>query len=781
MINRRTSVALLVWAAVVAACVWQIVHTRFVADLSAFLPANPDAQQRVLIEQLESGLPARTLLVAIEGGTAAARADASRGLAVALRKSGHFEQVQNGQTEGFEKVGSFLFDHRYQLSPAVDAQRFTVTGLRDGIGETLSLLGTPAGGALKGIIDRDPTGETARIAEALIPSTAPRSEEGVWAGRTNPRALILAISKAPGADLDAQMKAISAVRESFAALKANGLTLQVSGAPVFGVESRALIEKEVEWLAQAGTVLMTALLLLAFASLPALAAAFMPVATGVVVGIATVSLVFGNVHGMTLGFGTTLIGEAVDYAIYYLIQARAGGAALWLRTGWPTVRLGLLTSVCGFAALVFSGFPGLQQLGVFSLAGLLGAAAFTRFVMPGLMPQGARGQGLRQLMARVAAAAVAWLPRLRVPVLVLAAATVALLVFQRGPLWSAELSSLSPIRKEALDLDAGLRADLSAGDARALAVVSGADLEATLRQAEAAALKLDGLVDRGLIGGYDTAARWLPSRQLQAARLAALPSENALRAALQEAAAGGPLPAARLEPFLADVAQARQLPPVTLESLRAAGLSPLLDALLLQRKDGSWVALLPLQPAPGKGDALDAAAVRQALATVEGAQVLEVGTELKRLYARYLGEAQVQSALGALAVVLLIAVSLRSWRRVVAVCEPLALAVLLTMGILALLQVQLGILHLVGLLLVVAAGSNYALFFDMLRHQGQTAADVDADTLASLLLANLTTVLSFGLIASSSIPALSAIGTVVAIGGLLSMLLSAMFARPKAA
>ena len=27
---------------------------------------------------------------------------------------------------------------------------------------------------------------------------------------------------------------------------------------------------------------------------------------------------------MTLGFGTTLIGEAVDYAIYYLIQARAG-------------------------------------------------------------------------------------------------------------------------------------------------------------------------------------------------------------------------------------------------------------------------------------------------------------------------------------------------------------------------------------------------------------------------------------------------------------------------
>ena len=82
---------------------------------------------------------------------------------------------------------------------------------------------------------------------------------------------------------------------------------------------------------------------------------------------------------MTLGFGTTLIGEAVDYAIYYLIQARGSGGGepgwrRWLRESWPTVRLGLLTSVCGFLALVFSGFPGLAQLGVFSIAGLVAAA-----------------------------------------------------------------------------------------------------------------------------------------------------------------------------------------------------------------------------------------------------------------------------------------------------------------------------------------------------------------------------------------------------------------------
>jgi hypothetical protein len=37
------------------------------------------------------------------------------------------------------------------------------------------------------------------------------------------------------------------------------------------------------------------------------------------------------------------------------------------------------------------------------------------------------------------------------------------LVWQREGLWQAELSSLSPVSKEALALDASLRADISSG------------------------------------------------------------------------------------------------------------------------------------------------------------------------------------------------------------------------------------------------------------------------------------------------------------------------------
>lgn len=769
--TRRAAVIAL-WVAGVLLGVWQITRTPFTADLSAFLPARPDPQQRVLIDQLRSGVPARTLMLAIDGGSSTQRAAASKALADALRASGRFEQVHNGAGDDWQAVGRWLFERRYLLSPAVDAQRFTAAGLRDAIDETVSLLGTPAGNAIKPLLDSDPTGETQRIAESLIPATAPRTEDGVWTARHAERALLLAVTNAAGADLDAQAAAIRTVELAFEPQRARGLRLRMSGTPYLSVDSRARIEGEVHWLAIAGTLVMSTLLLAAFGSPLALGVALLPVATGVVAGIAAVGLGFGGVHGVTLGFGSTLIGEAVDYAIYYLIQARGTGGQgwrRWLAQGWPTVRLGLLTSACGFAALVFSGFPGLAQLGVFSVAGLVGAALTTRYLLPQLMPDGARGQGLRRPLGRAAAWLLAVLPRTRAVWLVLGAAG-AVLAWQRADLWQTDIASLSPVPREAIELDAQLRADLTSADAGALVVVQGPDAETTLQRAEAAAAALEPLVAQRAIAGFDSVTRLLPSVATQRQRLAALPARATVQAALAEATAGGPLKAQRLAPFVDALDAARQRTPDTPAGVEGSAIAPLVHALFIANSAGGYNALLPVQPV---GDAaVDTARVQAAIGRVPGAQVLDVKHELDNLYARYLHEAQVQALLGALGVVALVAFTLRSPRRVAAVCQPLALAVIVTLGGLAALRVPLGILHLVGLLLVVAVGSNYALFFDLLRDTERP----DNDTLASLLLANVTTVISFALLASSQIPALSAIGRVVAPGALLALLLSAAFA-----
>jgi len=82
----------------------------------------------------------------------------------------------------------------------------------------------------------------------------------------------------------------------------------------------------------------------------------------------------------------------------------------------------------------------------------------------------------------------------------------------------------------------------------------------------------------------------------------------------------------------------------------------------------------------------------------------------------------------------------------------------------------------VGMLLIVAVGSNYALFFDRAAtHPGEGSLPL---TLASLVLANLATVIAFGVLASSSVPVLADLGSTVAPGTLLALLFAAMLAPP---
>ena len=779
--GRRGRVAVATWLALLLAAAAIAWRAHYVADLSAFLPTAPTPEQAVLLDQLKSGSASRLVLIGIEGApagasagasadaAAAARAEASRRLAAQLRDGKLFTSVDNGDSAAWADAGRFVFEHRYALSPAVDAARFTAAGLRDAIDDTVSLLGTPAGSLLKPILFRDPTGETVRIAEALTPVRAPKSEGGVWVSRTSPRAVLVATTTADGADLDGQEQALATIRAAFDALAAPGLRLVVSGAGSFAVASRTSIKAEVERLAVLGSVLIVALLLLAFASLRALAVAMLPVATGVLAGIAAVSLVFGQVHGMTLGFGTTLIGESVDYAIYYLVQAQggAGSDARWQRESWPTVRLGLFTSLIGFAALVFTGFPGLAQLGVFSIAGLAAAAATTRFVFPTLAPDGAPGAGFRRQLGRFMRAAATVLPRTRVAVAVLSLAAVIALALSPSP-WHGELSSLSPVSPAALALDASLRADVGAADAGTLVAVAGADEQAALEGAEAVGARLDALVRDGVLQGYDSPARLLPSLKTQERRRAALPDATTLAPRLSEATEGGVLPADRLAPFVADVVAARTLAPIRRADLDGTSLATAVDALLLHGDaTRPWRALINLQSSPGAS--LDIGRIRAAVGDVAGARVVAVKGELDAIYARFLRAAEWQAALGAVAVVVLLGLHLRSARRLVAVALPIAAASLVVLAALALAGVALGILHLVGLLLTVAIGSNYALFFDHLREQ----PEAKVDTLASLLLANLTTVASFALLASSLIPVLQAVGIVVAPGAFLCLVFSA--------
>ena len=143
----------------------------------------------------------------------------------------------------------------------------------------------------------------------------------------------MARTMASGADSDGQIHAISVLRAAFSGLgpHAPGLapaTMILTGPAVFAAEARHTIQHEVGRLSVLSMVLIGSLLLLVYRSVTLLLIGFLPVICGSLAGLTAVALGFNVVYGITLGFGITLIGEAVDYSVYLFTQAGRSGAGI---------------------------------------------------------------------------------------------------------------------------------------------------------------------------------------------------------------------------------------------------------------------------------------------------------------------------------------------------------------------------------------------------------------------------------------------------------------------
>lgn len=770
---------IVVWLCLLLACSVIISRSVFTTDLSAFLPRSPTTQQQLLLDQIRDGVASRIILVDIEGEDSAQRAQLSKQLAQKLRIVSAFVSVQNGEPVTTEQDRAYLFNHRYLLSPAVSPERFEVAGLRAALTESIDMLASPAGMMVKSLLPSDPTGEMLLLLDQFKSNKQPAMSDGVWTSRDGKRAVLLVQTRASGADTDAQQHAINTISQNFntivtPATQSPVARIQMTGPSVFGVKARETIQKEVSWLSVLSIFLIAALLLAVYRSVLALVLGFLPVISGALAGVAAVSLCFGSVHGITLGFGTALIGEAVDYSIYLFVQSRQGASnqALWLKRFWPTIRLGVLTSIIGFASLLWSGFPGLSQLGLYSIAGLITAALVTRFVLPKMLPVQFHIHDVSVLGLRLAGL-VQRAHLLRLPAFIVLIFAAFILIQQRNHLWNDKISSLSPISQADIQRDASLRLDTGAPDVRYMVVVNGASREDVLQTSERVSILLQAQLDEGLLAGFESPSRYLPSIASQKRRQASLPAPDVLQQKLIEASIGLPVKPALFAPFLQDIAAAKMQPLLQATDLTKTSMQIAVDALLIHQGQ-QWSALLPLTASPDKN--IDAQRLRVDLSDLKEtnqakALLVDMKLESDNLYIGYLKEAIALSLGGLLAMMGLLLLVTRSPLRVLHLMAPLAASVIMVTTGLALFGQQLIILHLIGLLLVVAVGSNYALFFDATPQEA-----ISPSTLTSMLFANMTTVAGFGLLAFSKVSILQAMGVTVAPGVVLALLFAAIFA-----
>jgi predicted exporter len=735
---------------------------RLSGDLRLFLPGPASPEQKLVLEGIGEGPASRLLLIALDGGSPETLADISQKLVDRLHVNPAFRYADNGSA-GVEAIPEIVASHRYLLSPAMDRRRLDAVTLREALEDRLHDLSSPAAPLLERWIPADPTFELLSLVESWAPRRAPRQIAGVWFDAAGRRALLVAQTGAAGFDPEGQQKALAELDTAFEDARGNaGVRMAVSGPGRFSALMKERTQSEATWLGSIATVSLLLLLFVAYRRPRVLLLAALPIASAALAGLACVSILYGEVHGITLAFGFTLIGVAQDYPIHLFSHQHRGLEPLAnARALWPTLATGVASTCVAYLAFLTSGVTGLAQLAWFTITGLAVAGLTTRYLLPRIMSENFKDPADSVIMSRLAVRLSLPAPSLFLGAAI-SAACLAVVILAPAPFWEDDLGKLTPIPRPLLEQDARLRAELGAPDARYLAVISSGNQELALQMLEEETPQLEALVSAGAIESFDHAARYLPSARTQMRRREALPTAEALTDALDTALRGLPFRGGVFEPFLAAVARTRELPPLTLDALRGTPLAAPLEGLLDERDD-RYIAIVAFSgvSAPER--------LERWAATAAGGVTL---IDLKRA-AVGLVVSQRERMLWCLAVaaallVLVVRIALGGWHRAGRVLAPMSLTTLAVVAILRALGQPLDLFHLISLVLAAGLGLDYALYFERAGEDREERLR----TLHAVLVSAISTLLVFVLLSLSSIPVLRSIGVTVTLGVFINFLLA---------
>ncbi|MDR3336107.1 MAG: MMPL family transporter [Treponema sp.] len=531
-----------------------------------------------------------------------------------------------------------------------------------------------------------------------------------------------------------------------------------SGAPFHSYESSSNAQREISRISTITLIIIIFLFLYIFRSpLPVLVSVS---ATFLSIGLALAAsfLFFREVHVLTLVFGTTLIGTCVDYSVHYFIRWKGDRN---LKTG-AEIRASIIkgvflsfvsTEIC-FLALLFAPFIILKQFAVFSLTGLLSAFLSVGCIYPlwNIPPANRRviqfspwyrKTPLIAPLPEPGSAPVLFERPLKIAVLgciFLGALTI--LVINRDKVRvENNIGGLYTMSKTLMESERMSSQALNHGSVGWYFIVSGADSQETLENEERLRMRLDTEIAAGNAGSYLAVSQFVPSVAAQKRNYRA--ARNLLPLAESQYAYLG-FPPEEAAVFRENFEAAEETYAFPGESLPPYLQGITANLWIGEKEGGTYSCVLPLHV---KEDAPFRAMAEELDNVYFVNKVQDIGRELNTLT-----RIMLLLFLGAYMVIAITVKLVYPWDKTFRICLVPFLLALVTVTVLASLNIPLGFFSVVGLILVFGLGLDYMFYItesEKVNQDGREAGEPFLTNLA-IFLSFATTALSFGALALST-------------------------------
>jgi len=745
----------------------------FGTDITNLMPEGAAGSLADVSRRLADSDLARSMVLNVGAPDPATARAGARALAEAMAGHPEIAWLRTGVDDRqMQAVFELYFPRRYYFL-ASDPERIpeltTDAALRAQAERAKRELALPTASLVKGLVASDPLGSF-RVILARVAGQQPALDlvDGQFVTRDGRFAVLFLGTRAPAFDGKRQKALLADLSAEFAQVNqrlGGELVLERSGANVFAVATERSIRSDVNYVMVISIVSVFVCLQLFLGSWRNLLLTGLPMLGGLVGATGLGLLVFGQLDGLTLGFGAALIGVVIDYPTHLMchlcFSPHRADRALVLRRISPSLALGGLTTIASFAGLGLTSFPGFRQIAFFSSAGVGIALAITLWVLPPLVVPVARVPFVSRVVSDVFGRAVLALAPRRKTMAIISLGLVAL----SAPLlprltWVDDMSRLWRMDPQVVQEDSRVRERVSQWETGRLVIGVAPNREQAVALGEVVQARLAPLVANGELGGVRSLHSFLWPEGLQRENLAALRADAALPARVREAYQAAGFRGEAFAGFERALAQ-EPPPPLRFEDLADSPLADLVRPLLVDF--GDQVAVNTYLQGVKSPEA-----VRSAIEGLPGVHFFEQRQFLNDVYAQFRATTVQQIFTGNLLVIALLLVRYRKLRPAVAAFFPSVLVTLLLLGGFAAFGVETNLLHVVGLVMVLGMGVDYGVFVvDSISDPEEMGT-----TMLSTFLGSITTVFSFGVLALSQHPALRALGVTIGVGILLAFLLA---------
>jgi predicted exporter len=752
-LSRARATSLVALLAVTLLWLAVLPRLRVTTSMAYFLPDLADRRAAQLLRGIAEGESARTIVLDLSGDRPARLSETATKMMADLR--GGFESVRSGLNDTDASRLAELFRER-SPTDLLDVEDFEDVQLTERLSRLRMRLGSPLGPLVRQLAPRDPLGGTFEALEAVSIGGLV-SSEGVLFTSDQAHAFVFVVTRESAFDAPAQRACFARIHAAFERARGSAAQrLETSAVARHTLTSEAQIRGDIERIGILSTCGILALFVVLFRSLRMVVLGLVPLWIGTALALVVCHFVFGEIHALTLAFGSSLLGVGIDYVEHYFSHyalAPEHGAGPVMRSVWPGLWMGAVTTIVGFAGLGATGFPGVRQMAVFSAVAIVGSLLATRFLLPPWMPAPYTRPVVMHVAERVARRIMEGAARRRWLVLVPGAFVLALVPMLGRARFADDISLLVRLDPELVAEDARVQQRLGPADPGRFAVVVRPDEEEALVALEKTLRALEGAKREGLVDGWVSLAPVVRGRARQEASFA---RAKARRAAIEDAMRREGFVPEAFAPFFAELD--RDAPSLLhVDDIRSSPLGAALGPLTMRLAEGH-AFVIPL------AGVTDAKLLRERL---RDAVVLDERALASGAYREVRKSTIVVVAIGTVLVVATLFARYRSPRTVSAAIVPAFLGAAGALATLAAASTPLNLLHVIALLLVLSMGVDFGIFVV----EGHATSEARASALVSIVTATSTTLLSFGLLGLSPNPALQALGVTITIGLTLTMVL----------